>query len=71
METSKKTKCPACGVEIDLLPKQDNPVRLVAFHACGGLGMRQVLEVDAPDYPPVLLRDRLEQSEHSSKKTRR
>jgi len=72
MATSK-VLCPECQEPIDLVPAEDNPKRLVAVHACKGMPLRVVYETDAPDFPPALLLDRLEQSEHASyaKKRRR
>lgn len=61
---NNKIACPVCGQEIELVPKRDNPERLVAFHACGGQGLRQVYETDAPLFPPPLLQDRLEPTEY-------
>jgi hypothetical protein len=65
---TNKIKCPECGEMIDLVEKQGDPYRLVAFHACQGKARRQVYETDAPAWPPRTLDDRLQQSEYPSKK---
>ena len=60
---NKTISCPECGETIALVPKTGNPHRLIASHACKGLGLRPVYETDAPSFPPPVLQDRLEPSE--------
>jgi hypothetical protein len=70
-ETNKVTRaygtiaCPVCTQQIPLQPKEGNPHRVVAKHACHGQPYRTVLEKDAPDFPPPTLMDRMEQTEHT------
>jgi hypothetical protein len=59
-------KCPVCNAaDIPLEPKEGNPLRVVARHACMGQPIRTVLEKDAPEFPPAMLIDRIEQTEHT------
>ncbi len=60
---SVKLPCPECGVPLELTAKPGNPYRLIASHNCGGKGLRQVYETDAPAWPPPELSDRLEPGE--------
>ena len=57
--------CPVCKAQIPLQPKEGNPLRVVARHACGGQPYRTVLEQDAPAFPPPTLKDRIDQTEHT------
>lgn len=61
--------CPVCKEQIPLQPKEGNPRRVVAKHACGGQPYRTVLEKDAPDFPPLALLDRIEQTEYQGDQT--
>ncbi len=65
MATSKKyINCPDCDAVLELVPKPNNPTRLIAKHNCCGRSSRVVYETDAPAFPPPYLADRLSPSEH-------
>jgi hypothetical protein len=70
MAVNKTVKCPDCGERIPLEPREDNPWRLIAYHNCGGKGLRGVYETDAPEYPPPDLASRLEPGEPPAPKKR-
>ena len=49
--TSDTVRCPECGAELELVPKPDDPTKVVAYHNCNGRGARAVIEKDAQTLP--------------------
>jgi hypothetical protein len=46
MQATNKIACPECGKEIELVEKDNNPLRLVGYCNCKG-ARRAVIETDA------------------------